>query len=228
MSRTGASVLPAVSKAPVTTALVALNVVVFIIDWIWPQLYQLFAFTPIVGYFEPWRLLTTTLLHGGFFHLLFNMLMLYVLGSTIERVLGWWKYLALYWLSALAGSMAIIAWVFVQPATINQVTIGASGAVYGLFGAVFVAQRRAGMSTASILILLVVNLIYGIVMPGISWQAHIGGFIGGLIVATTYVLVMDKIRDMKASTRMWLSLLATLVLVVAFGLGTWGLYLLLV
>ena len=211
------------SEAPVTQVLIALNVILFVVEKIWPPLFQYLAMTPGIASVQPYRLLTTTFLHAGFFHLLFNMMMLYLLGSSIEKVFGWWRYLAVYLLSALGGSMAIVAWVLIEPATINVATVGASGAIYGMFAAIFMVQRRSGMSTTSILVLLGINLVYGFITPGVSWQGHIGGFLLGLVVTGVYILVADRSRPGGRGAQMKWSALATAIMVAVFSAATWGL-----
>ncbi len=210
--------------APVTLALVLINVVMFVVEKIFPSVFQYLAMTPAIGYFQPWRLLTTTFLHAGLWHILFNMLMLYLIGSAVERAFGHWRFLAIYFAGAFAGSMAVIAWVFANPVTITQATVGASGALYGLFGAVFIAQRRSGMSTSGIVVLLAINLAYGFVMPGISWQAHIGGFLGGLLMAAVYAWVMDATQGPRRSKRLLWNIASTVAVAIAMGAGTWGMY----
>ena len=210
--------------APVTLALVVINVAVYVVEKIWPGLYGYLAMNPVYGYLQPWRLLTTTFLHSGLWHILFNMLMLYLLGAAVERAWGQWRFAAIYLLSAFAGSMAVVAWVFVNPATATQVTIGASGAIYGLFGAVFVVQRRSGMSTTGILVLLGINFAYAFVMPGISWQAHIGGFLGGLLASALYLWVADSTRGPKRRRRLLWDVVATAGLTLAMVAGTVGMY----
>ena len=210
--------------APVTLALVIINVVMFVVQEVWSGAFQVLAMSPLAAYMEPWRLLTTTFLHSGMWHILFNMLMLYILGSAVERAVGHWKFASIYLFSALVGSMAIIAWVFVSPETITQATIGASGAIYGLFGAVFIAHRRSGMSTSGILVLLGINLAYALIVPGISWQAHIGGFLGGLLATAVYMWVVDLTWGPKRSQRTLWEVVATIGLFGAFAIGTWGMY----
>ena len=209
---------------PVTMVLIVLNVAVYLVGKIWPPIFQYLAMNPSIASVEPYRLITTTFVHLGFFHVLFNMMMLYLLGSSVEKVFGWWRYLSIYLLSALGGSMAVIAWVMVQPYTIGVVTIGASGAVYGMFGAIFMVQRRSGMSTRSILILLGINLAYGFLNPTISWQAHIGGFIAGLAVTALYIFVAERTRAGGREAQMRWSLIATAGLAAVFALSTWGLF----
>ena len=211
------------SDAPVTKVLIALNVVLFIVDKMWPTLFQYLAMTPGVASVQPYRLLTTTFLHAGFFHLLFNMMMLYLLGSSVEKVFGWWRFLAIYLLSALGGSMAVVAWVLVEPATINVATVGASGAIYGMFAAIFMVQRRSGMSTTSILVLLGINLVYGFITPGVSWQGHIGGFLLGLVATGVYIFVADRSRSGGRAAQVKWSALATVAMVAVLSAATWGL-----
>lgn len=204
------------AQAPVTMTLIAINVLMYLVDKAWPELFQYTAMTPLIAKLQPWRMLTTTFLHGGFFHLLFNMLMLYLLGASIEKVFGWWRYLTLYVVSALGGSIAVLAWVFADPISANTVVVGASGAIFGLFGAVFVVQKKSGMSTQSILVLLGINLVYGFVVPGISWQAHLGGFFLGLAVAATYFFVGEKARSRRQYAT-WGVLVTLLMLLVTSG-----------
>lgn len=214
--------------APVTLALIIINVVLFIAQKIFPAVFQQLAMSPAAGYFEPWRLLTTAFLHAGIWHILFNMLMLFLLGSAVERAVGHWKFTAIYIFSALVGSLAVIGWVFVTPATLTQATIGASGAIYGLFGAIFIAQRRSGMPTSGIVTLLVINLVYGFIMPNVSWQAHVGGFLGGLLCTALYLWVMDKTRRDSNGRRTALEVAATVGLAVLIGAATWGTYAMLI
>lgn len=210
---------------PVTMTLIGINVVLLILQTIWPQVTNWLAFNPVLAHSQPWRLITAAFVHGGFIHLLFNMMMLYSIGTPIEKVLGWWRYLAIYLLSALGGSMMIIGWVLVQPQSAATWTVGASGAIYGLLGAILILQKRAGMSTTSIMVLLGVNLFYSFTMSGISWQAHVGGFLMGLISTAAFFWAWEKAqpKGQKAMTTYGVVTLAVLALA-ALG-GTAGLYL---
>lgn len=125
---------------------------------------------------EPWRMLTVMFVHSerSLFHILFNGYSLWVLGTLLERVLGSARFAGLFLLSGLGGSVAV-AWLdFGQP------VIGASGAIFGLFGALLVLQRSFGGTNPQLLIVLVLNLVLGFVVPGISWQSHVGGLLVGL------------------------------------------------
>jgi len=175
------------TRAPVVTyGIIAACVVLYLIGLVSPAAEQAFVFAPTLGYRQPWRFLTTAFLHASVLHILFNMLALYWVGRSIEPVLGHWRFAVLYLLSAVGGSAAVLAWCFIQPQAWVTATVGASGAVFGLFAAVFVLQRLSGADTTSVLVLLGINLVYGFVQSGISWQAHVGGLVTGLVVAWVF------------------------------------------
>ncbi len=129
---------------------------------------------------EYWRLLTVALVHGSFIHLMFNMYALWIIGPIVEALYGSWRYLGIYALCAVAGSVASYA-------TSPSPAVGASGAVFGLFGALLVADRvhkpaltrNARNLTAQIGILIGVNLLIGFSVSGIDNAAHIGGLLAG-------------------------------------------------
>ena len=173
--------------APVVTyAMMAICVLMYLVTSVSPSVKASLSLLPATLMTHPWTVLTGAFLHGGITHILFNMLSLYWVGRAIEPVLGWWRFLTVYLVSALGGSAFILAWCLIQPSEILVGTVGASGAVFGLFGAVFVLQRLGGADTTPILTLLGINLVYGFLASGISWQAHIGGAVAG--VAATWVL----------------------------------------
>ena len=173
--------------APVVTyAMMAICVLMYLVTSVSPSVKASLSLLPATLMTHPWTVLTGAFLHGGITHILFNMLSLYWVGRAIEPVLGWWRFLTVYLVSALGGSAFILAWCLIQPSEILVGTVGASGAVFGLFGAVFVLQRLGGANTTPILTLLGINLVYGFLASGISWQAHIGGAVAG--VAATWVL----------------------------------------
>ena len=174
--------------APVVTyAMMAICVLMYLVTSVSPSLKASLSLLPATLMTQPWTILTGAFLHGGIMHILFNMLSLYWVGRAIEPVMGWWRFLTVYLVSALGGSAFIIAWCLIQPSEIYVSTVGASTAVFGLFGAVFVLQRLGGSDTTAILTLLGINLVYGFMVSGISWQGHIGGAIAG--VAATWLLV---------------------------------------
>ncbi|MDP4504077.1 rhomboid family intramembrane serine protease [Nonomuraea turcica] len=125
-----------------------------------------------------YRLITAAFVHGGVFHILFNCWALYVVGPYLERAFGHVRYVALYVISALGGS---VLGLWIDP--LNQPTVGASGAIFGLFGAVFVVGRKLNMDVRGIAVLIVINLAITFIVPGISWTGHIGGLITGSLLA---------------------------------------------
>ena len=166
--------------APVVTyAMMVICILMYLATWVFPSLKSSLALVPLFLMSRPWTILTGAFLHGGLLHILFNMLSLYWVGRAIEPVLGWWRFLTVYLVSALGGSAFILAWCLIQPSELLVGTVGASGAV-------FVLQRLGGADTTPILTLLGINLVYGFLASGISWQAHIGGAVVG--VAATWVL----------------------------------------
>jgi membrane associated rhomboid family serine protease len=126
-----------------------------------------------------WRLVTGAFLHSGILHIGFNMYILYWLGTMLEPSLGHARFLALYFASLLAGSFGAL---LLDP---NAVTVGASGAVFGLMGAAFVLQRARGMDPmqSGIGPLILINLVLGFVIPNVSVGGHLGGLAGGVLCA---------------------------------------------
>ncbi|MCW2713356.1 MAG: rhomboid family intrarane serine protease [Frankiales bacterium] len=124
------------------------------------------------------RLLSAAFLHANLLHLVFNMLALAQLGPALEQRLGRVRYLGLYLLSALGGST--LSYLISDPGALG---VGASGAIYGLFGAYFVVARRLGSDTRPIVTLIAVNLAISFAVPIIDWRAHLGGLLTGAAVA---------------------------------------------
>ncbi|GGY29068.1 rhomboid family intramembrane serine protease [Streptomyces djakartensis] len=147
----------------------------------WPPV----PFTPTQGVAggEWYRMVTSMFTHQEPWHIAFNMLSLWWLGGPLEAALGRVRYLALYIVSGLAGSA--LAYLLASP---NTATLGASGAIFGLFGATAVLMRRLNYDMRPIIALLAINLIFTFA-PGfnISWQAHIGGLVAGVIVGYAMV-----------------------------------------
>jgi membrane associated rhomboid family serine protease len=138
---------------------------------------------------EYYRLFTAMFLHYGILHLLMNMWALWVLGRSLEAVLGPVRFLALYLVAGLGGSVAALA--FQNP--IAQ-SAGASGAIFGLFAALIIVLRRMGRSIAGVVPVLVINLIFTISVPGIAIAAHLGGMIVGGIVAAGLAYAPRQMR----------------------------------
>ncbi|MDO4259289.1 MAG: rhomboid family intramembrane serine protease [Actinomycetaceae bacterium] len=185
----------------VTFGLIALCVGIFLIGLVSDGLWRLLAFAPDVGAGQPWRFLTTAFLHSGLWHLGFNMLALYWVGQSLEKLLGHWRFAAIYLLSAIGGTLMVLAWVLVEPGTWMQVTVGASGAVLGLFGAVLTLQRQSGLDTRQVAILIGINVVIGFLVPNVSWQAHLGGALVGAATAWALTAVGRPRAGVTARTQ---------------------------
>lgn len=138
---------------------------------------------------EWWRLLTSAFLHGSFLHIAFNMYVLFALGPTLERILGHGRYIVLYVTAALGGSVA--SYVFSDP---KVVSVGASGAIFGLMGALVVAGKRLRYDITQVLILIGINIAIGFIAPGVDWRAHLGGLVVGAAVAALMVYAPRRMR----------------------------------
>lgn len=167
----------------ITYTLIAVNVLVFVLQTTSPALLGRMAlWPPAVAGGDLYRLATSAFLHYGILHLLFNMWALYVVGPPLEEWLGRLRYVALYAISALGGSVMVYLF-----SPLNASTVGASGAVFGLFGATFVVARRLKLDVRWVVTLIVINLVLTFSIPGISWQGHLGGLLTGGVIAGAYV-----------------------------------------
>ncbi|MFE4410277.1 rhomboid family intramembrane serine protease [Streptomyces sp. NPDC056821] len=150
-------------------------------------------FTPTSGVVdgEWYRLVTSMFTHQEIWHIGFNMLSLWWLGGPLEAALGRLRYLSLYFVSGLAGGA--LTYLLASP---SQATLGASGAIFGLFGATAVLMRRLNYDMRPIIVLLVINLIFTFSWSGIAWQAHIGGLVAGVVVGYAMVHAPRERRDL--------------------------------
>jgi membrane associated rhomboid family serine protease len=143
-----------------------------------------------VGDGEVWRLITSGFIHAGLPHLLFNMLSLWVLGSLLEPAVGRVRFALIYFASLLVGSLgALIA----QPI---GVTVGASGAIFGLLGAAIVVLRSRGIDPmeSGLVFWLGLNLVFTFTISGISIGGHIGGLVGGTLAAIALYELAPRLR----------------------------------
>lgn len=180
-----------------TYALIGLCALVFGAGKLWPGIYTDLIFAPWLGQLQPYRFLSSALLHADVWHLVLNMWALWVVGQWLEPLLGRWRFLSLYVLSALGGNVAVT--LLANPAGQDWFTyvVGASGAVFGLFAAIFVISARFKGDMRPILVLLAINFGFGFLVEGISWQSHLGGMITGGLVTLAYSLSI-KPRQSKA------------------------------
>jgi membrane associated rhomboid family serine protease len=196
------------SGATVTWVLVGLNVLFYLVEWVYPRIVDYFdmigaAYDPTIHQTvgvanDQWyRLLTSAFLHepglSGFgpAHIIFNMWALILVGPALERMLGRVRFLAVYLLSALGGS--VLFYFFAAPA---QPALGASGAIFGLFGAWFVLSRRLRLDSRAIVFLIVLNLAISFAVPSIAWQDHVGGLITGALLTAAYAYAPRKQRTL--------------------------------
>ena len=171
-----------VTGGVVCTLLVAANVAIFLLGLTRGDLEVRFADNALlVAGGEYYRMLTSAFLHAGLLHLGFNMFALYVFGSQVEAALGIVRFVALYVLAALGGAACSLY--FSSP---RQFSLGASGAVFGIFGASFVIARSRGLDVSQIGGLILINLFLGAVVPQIDNAAHVGGLITGAAVGAAY------------------------------------------
>lgn len=177
----------------------AITAGIFVIGMLSPEanrlLFQAFAQANVLVSLGDWyRVFTAALLHGGFMHIAFNMYALYLFGPRLEQQVGSPAFAALY--VATAGTGGMISYLF---GPLNQVSMGASGAIFGLFGAwMFVAWKMRGTPGGRAMfnqlgVLLAINLALPLLVPGIDWRAHVGGLLGGILIAWLWsVLAVGK------------------------------------
>ena len=197
----------------VTMTMMAICFVAFALDLAIPKdfIFQNFAYAPFLTESEPWRMVTSAFLHStNFMHIAFNMYALWILGNALEPAFGRARFLAVYLVSALAGSVGVL---LLSP--IDTVVVGASGAVFGLFGALFVVQKKRGGDLRQIVVLLLINAAIGFVIPNIAWQAHLGGLIAGALCTAAVAYAPAKNRTVVQ----WGGIAAVTVLLV--GLTLW-------
>jgi membrane associated rhomboid family serine protease len=177
-------------SAPVTRALIAINLVVYLITvtqgaglntpggslfekWI--------LYGPFVAKGDWWRLVTAMFLHANLIHIGFNMYALWVIGTPVEQYLGRARYLGLYFVSGLAGSAGGLLQAPTSP------ILGASGAIFGILGAMLIIERQVtGRLAGNALTFIVLNLVISFAIPNISWGGHVGGLIGGILIMLAY------------------------------------------
>ncbi|MUL84914.1 MULTISPECIES: rhomboid family intramembrane serine protease [unclassified Mycolicibacterium] len=180
-----------------TYALIAANVLMFVLQMALGNLTTDLTLWPrgIAFGDQYYRLVTSAFLHYGITHLLFNMWALYVVGPPLEAWLGRLRFGALYALSGLGGSVLVY---LLTP--LDTPTAGASGAIFGLFGAIFVVARKLNLDVRWIAAVVVLNLVFTFAGPAlgtgaISWQGHVGGLITGAGIAAAYVYAPSARRN---------------------------------
>jgi membrane associated rhomboid family serine protease len=209
---------PAAGRMPATVALIAINVIVFLAELAaggagqfsngGKLIHDAGLRGPEIADGDWWRVITGGFLHAGFLHLLLNMYVLYVAGSILEPGIGTPRFLGIYFVSLIAGSLGAL---IVDP---NTVTVGASGAIFGLMAAVIVVARGRGVEqlASQFGLFVVLNLVLTFSIPGISIGGHIGGLIGGAVAA---LLVIFVERRMSGRPGFALELVGILLMIAA-------------
>lgn len=198
-----------------TEWIIALTVVAYLIELaaVDPIL-RAFTYAPVYSLpatgapFEPWRMLTSVLLHApigpgigvlGLTHIGFNMYALYLFGRPLENLIGAGRLVALYVLSGLGGSVAVLYAVFAGLIDPTTSVYGASGAVFGILGASTVIQRRLGVDVRYLYLLIGINFVLAFVVSGIAWQAHVGGLVVGALAGWVFVTNRGPRRRNRAA-----------------------------
>jgi membrane associated rhomboid family serine protease len=174
-------------KRSATYSLIAVICAAYLVQMVVPSLQQdlmLPSFEYLQLTNEWYRLITVALTHAGLLHLGFNMYSLMVLGNPLEAAFGPRKLLIVFFVSLLTGSLASAYF-----ASLYGASVGASGAIFGLFGAFVIVGKRIGADIRSIVVIIGINFFIGFAMGGVDWRAHVGGLIGGLVAAQ---LVMTR------------------------------------
>jgi membrane associated rhomboid family serine protease len=181
------------STMPVVTyAIIAITLLVFLGQWLsGGALTNALLYWPPITEAQPWRMITTMFVHSqsSIFHVVLNMFSLYIFGPILERLVGRWRFLALYLLSGLGGSVAVL---LLSP---SSAVLGASGAIFGLVAAFFIIQRHFGGNTTTLVVVIAINLGLGFIVPQVAWQAHVGGLVVGAIIA--FIMVRTRRIDQR-------------------------------
>jgi membrane associated rhomboid family serine protease len=174
----------------VTISLIMINLVIWLLQVIpGSTLTTTLLYAPLLTVIEPWRMITAGFVHSpdSFWHILLNAYSIYIFGRVIEPMLGPARFLALYLISIFGGS-AMVLWLSEPVVPV----VGASGAFFGLMGAYLIMLRSIGDNSGLLVGLIAVNLAFGFLVPGISWQGHLGGLLAGMAVTAVYARTRYK------------------------------------
>ncbi len=198
-----------IRRSPVTSVLIGINLILFIIETLAggstdTRVAVMFGAqaSPLLMMGQYWRLFTAMFLHFGITHLACNMISLYNLGPALERVYGRLRFIVIYLVSGLVGN--ITTWYIELIRQDYAVSAGASGAIFGLFGAyialALIPDFRKRISVRGIVITLVLNIAYGLTYPNINMAAHLGGLVAGAVTAAVMImLIKAKARAAERS-----------------------------
>lgn len=203
---------PGAGPPRATYTIAGVCAVAYLLQLAVPAFTDRWDFLPVLGQREPWRMLTAAFLHAPNqpMHILFNMLALWQVGQFLEPFLGRARFVALYLVSALGGSVGFLVLANTPQEQVSSM-VGASGAVFGLFGSLLVFLRFLGRSAAGLVVLLAINAALPLFYPNVAWQAHLGGFITGVILAALLV----GLRDRRFHAVQWPAVAAVVVALLA-------------
>lgn len=225
--KTSAIIRPASSPSrgtPITWSIIAICLAVWAAELTIPQFFERVMLTPRTGALEPWRFITSAFAHSfSFAHIAFNMYALWIVGRILEPFLGRMRFLALYLVSALAGGVGVVLLAGKSTMAWDTGVVGASGAVFGLFGALLVISRVTGSNTTSLVMLLVINAAIGFLFPNIAWQAHLGGFLAGIAVSWIMIRNVQSVAG-GGRDRTWWQMVGLTGLMVLALLGKYALF----
>jgi len=174
----------------VTISLIMINLVIWLLQVIpGSTVTSTLFYAPLLTVIEPWRMITAGFVHSpdSFWHILLNAYSIYIFGRVIEPMLGPIRFLVLYLVSIFGGS-AMVLWLSEPVVPV----VGASGAFFGLMGAYLIMLRAIGDNSGLLVGLIAVNLAFGFLVPGISWQGHLGGLLAGMAVTAVYARTRYK------------------------------------
>ena len=174
----------------VTVSLIMINLVIWLLQVIpGSTVTSTLFYAPLLTVIEPWRMITAGFVHSpdSFWHILLNAYSIYIFGRVIEPMLGPVRFLVLYLVSIFGGS-AMVLWLSEPVVPV----VGASGAFFGLMGAYLIMLRAIGDNSGLLVGLIAVNLAFGFLVPGISWQGHLGGLLAGMAVTAVYARTRYK------------------------------------
>jgi membrane associated rhomboid family serine protease len=174
----------------VTISLIMINLVIWLLQVIpGSTITSTLFYAPLLTVIEPWRMITAGFVHSpdSFWHILLNAYSIYIFGRVIEPMLGPVRFLVLYLVSIFGGS-AMVLWLGEPVVPV----VGASGAFFGLMGAYLIMLRAIGDNSGLLVGLIAVNLAFGFLVPGISWQGHLGGLLAGMAVTAVYARTRYK------------------------------------
>ncbi|TWP38237.1 rhomboid family intramembrane serine protease [Leekyejoonella antrihumi] len=207
----------------VTLTLIAICVAVWLVQWVYPPITSDMLFAPVQGEHQPWRLLTSAFVHSPrtIFHIGFDMYALWICGQYLEPLLGRARFLALYLISALGGSVGYVLLATTPSSPTDYYnsgwytgTLGASGAVFGLFLAMLILGRKLGLRTGGLVVLIAINAALSFIVPNIAWQVHVGGAVTGAVCGGIIAVLGREHRQLQ-----WVGL--ALVVPILVALAAW-------